>query len=257
MKLKLSSDSLILRIIRGNFLHYAPIMVVALAFGALCGLQWNSQAIPRPLPHGYESGHDSRVSLAIQHLEAEQEELKETIGRLRKQLDEYQQRAAVNREMLEEISRELARQKMLAGLLAVKGPGVQVILDDGQATPAAADPNVYLIHDYDLRDVVNLLWMAGSEAIAINDERVVATTSIYCVGSTIMVNDTRLSPPYLIRAIGDPSVQEALLYNPAYLREIKRKAELYGLRFEITEAKEMTLPAYKGSFPIRYARLGD
>lgn len=257
MRLKFSSASPVLKIIRGLPLHHVPLMAVALALGVLCALQWNSQLVRRPVSPDYEPDRDAQISLAIQHLEAEQQELKETIGRLREQLDEYQRRAAANREMLEEISRELARQKMLAGLSAVKGPGVQVILDDGQAAPTTADPNAYLIHDYDLRDVVNLLWMAGSEAIAINDERIVATTSIYCVGSTIMVNDTRTSPPYLIRAIGDPAAQEDLLRNPAYLKEIKRKAELYGLRFEIIQMKEMVLPAYKGGFPIRYARPGD
>ena len=53
--------------------------------------------------------------------------------------------------------------------------------------------------------MLNLLWLAGAEAVSLNGERVVATTSIYCVGSTILVNDTRLSPPYEFLAIGDPA----------------------------------------------------
>ena len=198
-------------------------------------------------------------ALAIKRLEAEQEELKEGIGRMREQLDEYQRELAANTEMLKGISAELKRQKMVAGLLAVEGAGIQVTLDDSsiQSVPATADLSTYLIHEYDLRDVVNLLWMAGSEAITVNDERIVATTSIYCVGSTVMVNDTRLSPPYLIQAVGNPVAQENILSNPAYLKEIKRKAELYGVQFKVNRTRMLTLPAYKGGFPIHYAQLGD
>ena len=202
----------------------------------------------------HESG-----ALAIRRLEAEQQELKESIGRIREQLDKNRRELAADTEMLKEINMELERQKMMAGLVAVTGPGVQVTLDDSniQSVPATADPSAYLIHEYDLRDVVNLLWMAGSEAIAVNDERIVATTSIYCVGSTVMVNDTRLSPPYLIQAVGNSVAQEDILSNPAYLKEIKRKAELHGVQFKVDRVKKLTLPAYKGGFPIHYAQLGD
>jgi len=236
--------------------RYIPILVIALIFGALLGLQWNSPpARPTTVP-GIE--HQSGA-LAIKRLEAEQEELKEGIGRMREQLDEYQRELAANTEMLKGISAELKRQKMVAGLLAVEGAGIQVTLDDSsiQSVPATADLSTYLIHEYDLRDVVNLLWMAGSEAITVNDERIVATTSIYCVGSTVMVNDTRLSPPYLIQAVGNPVAQENILSNPAYLKEIKRKAELYGVQFKVNRTRMLTLPAYKGGFPIHYAQLGD
>jgi len=245
MKLKLQSVS-----------RYLPFLIVVLIFGTLLGIQWKSPtARPTTAPGiEYESGF-----LAIRRLEAEQEELKENIGRLREQLDEYRRQWAANREMLKEINAELERQKMMAGLLAVEGPGVQVILDDSsiQLVPATANSSDYLIHEYDLRDVANLLWMAGSEAIAINNERIVATTSIYCVGSTVMVNDTRLSPPYLIQAIGDPAVQEDVLNNPAYLKDIKRRAKLYSIRFEVNKVRRLTIPAYKGGFPIHYARLGN
>jgi uncharacterized protein YlxW (UPF0749 family) len=234
--------------------RYIPILVIALIFGALLGLQWKSPpARPTTVP-GFE--HESGF-LTINRLEAEQGELKENIGRMREQLDEYRRELAANTEMLEGISTELERQKMMAGLLAVEGPGVLVTLDDSSIRSAAADSNEYLIHEYDLRDVVNLLWLAGSEAIAVNDERIVATTSIYCVGSTIMVNDTRLSPPYLIQAVGNSIVQEDVLSNPAYLREIKQRAELYGVQFEVNRIGTLTLPAYKGGFPIHYAQLGD
>jgi uncharacterized protein YlxW (UPF0749 family) len=236
--------------------RYIPILVIALIFGALLGLQWKSPPARPTTTPGME--RESGL-LTIKRLEAEQEELKESIGRMREQLDRYHRELAASTEMLKGINAELERQKMMAGLLAAEGPGVQVTLDDSSihSVPAAADANDYLIHEYDLRDVINLLWMAGSEAIAVNDERIVATTSVYCVGSMVMVNDTRLSPPYLIQAVGNPSTQEDVLSNPAYLKEIKRRAELYGVQFKVSRMRTLTVPAYKGGFPIHYSQLGD
>jgi len=236
--------------------RYIPMLVTALIFGALLGLQWKSSpARPTTVPGiAHESG-----TLTIKHLEAEQEELKGTIGRMREALDGYRRELAANTEMLKEINTKLEQQKMMAGLLAVEGSGVQVILDDSSIQPASAtaNSNDYLIHEYDLRDVLNLLWLSGSEAISVNDERIVATSSIYCVGSTIMVNDTRLSPPYLIQAVGNSITQEDVLRNPAYLQEVKQRAELYGVQFKVNKTGSLTLPAYKGGLSTHYAQLGE
>jgi len=139
----------------------------------------------------------------------------------------------------------------------VQGPGVQIVLDDGIQRAMPSGPGDYLIHEHDIRDVVNLLWMAGAEAIAINQERVVATTSIYCVGSTVMVNDTRLSPPYVIQAIGPPDTQSEVLRNPSYLRDLKDRAARYGVQFKIVKVGNLQLPAYTGGFAIRYAQPGQ
>ena len=235
---------------RANASRNISFLIVAVVLGALISLQWNS-----PLP-SVPASHERATELTIQRLEAEQEELKATIAQLRSQLDAYQQQSTERTKMLEEIKTQLAGQKLRAGLLPVQGPGVRVVLDDGAQRMMPSGPGDYLVHEYDIRDVVNLLWMAGSEAIAINQERVVASTSIYCVGSTVMVNDTRLSPPYVIQAIGLPDAQSEVLRNPSYLRDLKDRAARYGVQFNVTKAWNLKLPAYAGSFIIRYARPG-
>lgn len=230
-------------------------LAVGLTLGLLLSLAWQSPAggsiresIPQP----------ARVWLSIERLEAEQRKLKATLAELRQELSQRQQAAAANTDRLESLKVELDRQRFLAGLTSVRGPGLLVVLDDSHAPiPAGADANHYIIHEYDLRDVVNLMWMAGSEAIAVNDERLVSSTSIYCLGSTVMVNDTRLSPPYQVRAIGNPRVQQEYLRNPSYLQELKTKQRVYGLRFEVEGVSDMVLPAYTGGFLIQYARPGE
>lgn len=222
--------------------------------GLLLSLAWRSSnegGSPETVPES------ARIWLVIEHLETEQRELKSTLADVRGELTERQQATAASTDRLEALKAELDRQKLLAGLTPVQGPGVLVTLDDSDVqVPSGADPNAYLIHEYDLRDVVNLLWMAGSEAIAINDERLVSNSSIYCLGSTVMVNNTRLSPPFFVRAIGNPKVQQGYLRNPSYLKELKEKQRLYGLRFRMESAGTIGLPAYSGSFLIRDARPG-
>lgn len=195
-----------------------------------------------------------RAALTIARLEAEQDALKAQVAELRRQLDE-RQRQTQSADMLQGLAEELARQKMLAGLVALHGPGVEVVLNDSnrQVVPSAVNPELYLVHDYDLRDVVNLLWAAGTEAMAINGERIVASTSIYCVGATIMVNDTRLSPPYAIHAIGPPEQQEALLKNPKFLADLRNRVSAYGLTFSVAQVANVEVPAYHGGFGALYA----
>jgi uncharacterized protein YlxW (UPF0749 family) len=230
-------------------------LAVGLTLGLLLSLAWRPLTRDRIAEIRPVSGE---VWLSIERLETEQRELKTTLVELRRELAERQQAAAANTDRLQALQAELDRQKLLAGLTPVQGPGVLVTLDDSDAAVLpGADPGAYLIHEYDLRDIVNLLWMAGSEAIAINGERLVSNSSIICLGSTVMVNDTRLSPPYFIRAVGNPRVQQDYLRNPSYLEQLKEKQRLRGLRFDIEGVPTVSLPAYTGGFPVQYAGPGD
>lgn len=235
--------------------RYVLILLIGLAVGLLLGLGWQWST---PADVAIDNRQSGQVQLAIQQLETDQEQLKARLAELRQEVAEHQQTAAAQTDRLQVLKVELDRQQLLAGLMPVQGPGVQVELDDSAVQiPANADPNAYIIHEYDLRDIVNLLWAAGSEAISVNGERLVSQSSIYCVGSTVMVNNTRLSPPYLIQAIGNPRVQQDHLRNPSYLQNLREKERMYGLRFEVRASTQLSLPAYSGGFLVQYARPGD
>jgi len=231
------------------------LLAAGLTLGLLISLGWRAPAAN----YAAEVGRPpDKVWFGVERLETEQRELRAVLTDLRQELAARQKAASTDTDRLQALKAELDRQRLLAGLVPVQGPGVKVTLDDSEAmVPLGADANIYIIHEHDLRDIVNLLWMAGSEAVAINDERLVGNSSIYCVGSTVMVNDTRLSPPYVIRAIGNPRVQQDYLRNPSYLNEMKEKARLYGLKFEIEAVSGMILPDYDGSFLVQYARPGE
>jgi|GEM_PF-217763 uncharacterized protein YlxW (UPF0749 family) len=231
------------------------LVVAGIVLGLSLAIRWQGTATPPPDAPTARA----RAVEALRQSEQEQEQLKATIASLRQQLAEAQRQAAQQTEQLAAIRAQLEQEQMAAGLVPLRGPGVVIVLDDSPLTPTG--PSVkyddYLIHEWDLRDVVNLLWNGGAEAIAINNERLVNTTSIYCVGSTITVNDTRLSPPYQIRAIGERKPIEALLNNPSYLVLTRQRVKANGIKFSVSWSNSVDIPAYSGTFRLRYANAGE
>lgn len=233
---------------------YKWLAVAMLFLGIFISVEWRAPVAKGPVTADYPRELSKET---IKRLEAEQKDLKAIIADRRGELAAIQKDAAGRKTALVDLDADLEAQRTLAGMTALVGPGVQVVLDDSQvkSLPAGEDPNHYIVHDYDIRDVVALLWRAGAEAIAISDERVVGTTSIYCVGSTILVNDTRMSPPYRIVAIGPPEMEEAL-GSPARLQQLKAAAKQYGVQLKVSGGKELQVPAYSGGFSSRFAKPG-
>lgn len=224
------------------------ILVAALAVGMLISFQW---------PDAAESSAATpdEVGQAIRLLELEQAELKAQVSRLRDALNARQAEAAGSRNVLEDLQKELALQRARAGLIAVRGPGIRVTLADTTRNLAGRADDL-LIHDFDLRDVISLLWLAGAEAISVNGERVVQSTSVYCVGSTVLVNDTRLGPPYTILAIGNPDRLAEYLRNPGYLRDLRERVDRFGVGLTFAPSESVTIPAYKGSIVQQFVEPG-
>lgn len=149
-------------------------------------------------------------------------------------------------------SQEVELIKMGAGLLTVQGSGVIVTIDDSKRpTKPGENPNLYLIHDDDILKVINELWAAGAEAISINEQRLIASSEIRCAGPTLSVNNTRYSPPYEIRAIGDPQTLESSLRLRGGVIET---LQFWGIQVAVKRQDSVKVPAYKSAFHFQYAK---
>lgn len=144
-----------------------------------------------------------------------------------------------------------------SGLGRVRGDGVVVTVSDA---PAAVDPvtgsvdseNPGRVLDRDLQDLANALWQAGAEAVAINDQRLTAVSTIRAAGQAILVDFRPITRPYRLSAIGPDSIDKRLA-GSATGKRFKRFAESYRMQFEIKARDGLTLPA--GADPgLRYAR---
>jgi uncharacterized protein YlxW (UPF0749 family) len=206
----------------------------------------------------------------INHLAGAYADLRETNGELTKKIAElqtnlakYQKAAAEDNGNAKLLSADLQKANLLAGLVAVTGPGVVVTLKDSKnPPPKPADMSQesyvemtrpYLIHDQDIQAVINELRAAGAEAIAVNDQRVVATTAVRCVGPTVLVNTVPTNgSPVKIQAIGDADTMVTALTMPGGVADQYKITD--PSMFAIERAKNLTLPAYAGAMPIRHAQ---
>ncbi|HEY8464972.1 MAG TPA: DUF881 domain-containing protein [Bacillota bacterium] len=148
--------------------------------------------------------------------------------------------------------RELIRLKMAAGLLPLKGRGIRIILGDAETKPKEYEDPVFRVVHYDqLELLINELWAAGAEAIAINQRRLGATSGFSCAGTTILIDTKRLAPPYLIEAIGDPDNLKNALMMPGGF--VEQQILSFNLKFVIEPVDKLYLPAYKGSIAFEHA----
>ncbi|HSP37446.1 MAG TPA: DUF881 domain-containing protein [Frankiaceae bacterium] len=146
-----------------------------------------------------------------------------------------------------------------AGLVPVTGPGLTVSLSDAPAQarsrplppgvpPPTADDLV--VHQQDIQGVVNALWAGGAEAMTIMGQRVVATTAVRCVGNTLLLHGAVYSPPFVVKAIGDPTSLTAALNDASSVQIFRQYVDVYGLVFTMATERSMLLPAYTGSVEV-------
>ena len=137
-----------------------------------------------------------------------------------------------------------------AGALAVTGPGVQIQLDEPAAPTSAASgrpgsipqEQVALLHDRDIRAVVNQLWAGGAEAVAVNGLRLTPTSFIRFAGESVLVDFQPIRAPYSIEAIGDRNGLLVAFADSSIARQFKTMAAVDGITFRFTGKSGLRLP---------------
>ena len=181
------------------------------------------------------------------------EQQDQAVAALRQELATAQREASRRTALDRRASAEADALAMEAGTVAVRGRGLLVRLSDSdRESPREEDAGAFRIHDADLQLVVNALFAAGAEAVAVNDSRLVSTTPIRAAGDTIVVNFRPLVPPYRVTAIG---ADRDDFDNSEIARRFRRWKDLFGLGFRVDQ-EDLTVPAYSGRVAIASARPG-
>jgi uncharacterized protein YlxW (UPF0749 family) len=235
---------------RQRLKHSLALLLPATLFGFLVTAQWQGQQERSQIAVRY----NAPLTDAAFALQNEQNDLKAQLQDLRAQLDHIQSNAASQSGAASEVEKRLADLKAQAGLSPVAGDGVIVQLDDSHTVAAGAtNLDQAICHSTDLTDILNTAWRGGAQAIAVNAQRVVSSTSVYCVGSTIMVNGTLMSPPFNIAAIGPQNSLLGAYDDPNQLQDIKQRRDVQGLGFHVSRASAIHVPAFSGALNVRYA----
>lgn len=150
--------------------------------------------------------------------------------------------AKLNQQGYDQLLAELETIKMLAGFKAVSGSGISITLND-KPDYVNTDPPDAIIHDSDVRRVVNLLINNGAAALSVNGMRIVNSSFIHCYGSTILCNKDYMIPPFVVSAIGPPDQLSAAILQDSVL--VQRQE--FGVVVKVEKKETLELPAFAES----------
>jgi uncharacterized protein YlxW (UPF0749 family) len=209
------------------------------------------------VPASNRVARDQQLVNSAQALEQDNTNLRGQLHALQDQIQGDNQRLAQTSQQAQEAQLAARDQKEKAGLTKVSGPGISVDLANGNDPHVTGDSQRdWLVKYLDIQDVVNLLWSANAEAISVNGQRVVNTSSLYVAGTDVLLNGVHLASPYHFEAIGDGNHFNDFLSDPNNLSELKTRSDIYQLKLHWQTERDITLPAFDGAFIVRYAVAG-
>ena len=167
-----------------------------------------------------------------------------------KELQQQIEKATENNSELEEARNQINDGNKIIGLTEVTGPGVVITVADSDIDPnTVIDSSKLLVHDSDILKIVNELKNAGAEAISVNGQRVILTTSIICGGNIINVNGEKIGSPFEIKAIGSPEALANLSRTGGWLSILRDR----GIKVSDTKkTNNITIPKYSGVLNFKY-----
>lgn len=217
--------------------------VMALAAGLLFG---TSAALARTTTFGEEpTDLPGLIAQRTGHVE----QLASQADVLRTQIGEAERAGAGSR--TGELSERADTMAPVVGAEPVAGPGLRVSLDDAgyseETLPEGYSVDDVVVHQQDVQGVVNALWAGGAEAMMVQDQRIVSTSAIRCVGNTLYLQGRVYSPPYVITAIGDPERLAATVEQDEIVSTYRAWSDVLGLGYDVERLEEVELPGFTGS----------
>lgn len=197
------------------------------------------------------TAQQSELKSEILKISERYDNLLEDVDRLEEELEKERESSASNNSNLAILEESIKEKNLALGLTEVTGTGIKLVLNDGNTPTTNYLGNIsdLLVHDGDLIRVVNELFNAGAEAISINGQRIITSTSIECDGNVVKINGTKIGTPFEIYAIGYPE-QLAGISRPGGTIEA---LESRGLIITLTKQNSVKIPKYAGTIKYNYA----
>jgi uncharacterized protein YlxW (UPF0749 family) len=222
----------------------AVVLIIAALVGFLIvGQLRTSRRVSRRLSAESE-GDLARI---LSDLNTGTDNLRDQVGTLKLQLFSLQTSTRRDDTAARTAAEQLAALEILAGTLPATGPGVTVAIDDPDAT-VRYDAMIDLIEE--LRD-------AGAEAIAVNGQRIGATSALAPGDRNITLTGpgapaVPLAPPYRVTAIGEPATLDTALNIPGGALDTLKAQR--GVQVVVQRTAKVDVPALPSSPTFRVAR---
>lgn len=138
--------------------------------------------------------------------------------------------------------------RVLASDSTVSGSGVTVRIEPDESSG-------FEITDRDLQTLVNGLWYAGAEAVAVNGKRIGSLTSIRVAGGVIKVNYQPIDAPYEIVGLGDAETLDDRFSDTAVGRTWEELANDGEVSFDVARSDDLSVEAApKGRLAVKHAK---
>ena len=187
----------------------------------------------------------SDLSIMLKNLTDKRWQLSEAIDEAEDNLITYQNDYQNDAELIDRINNELSRLQLINGTAKVHGSGIQITVSGNMLAS-------------DLIVILNELWAAGAEAIAVNDYRITATTGINYVDAQnktyLTCDGAILQDPIKIRAIGNSKILEKSLTMPGGIAD---NLSLYQVYLHITLQDDITLESLPNQPQLRYGKVPE
>ena len=198
-----------------------------------------------------ETMKESELRLELKNWNDKYDELNAKYEELSSKIEEYKNEKESDAKTYQLLTTELEQLNESLGKTDVEGEGIVIQLTDKGGTQLSDDVQVDKITSTQILTIINELFSAGADAISVNDQRVVLTTSIECDGNVIKINGIKIGAPFEIKAIGFPEyLSGAMNRQGGYLMNLK---EYWGIETSVTKSSDITIPKYTGVIKYNYA----
>ncbi|MCF6377771.1 DUF881 domain-containing protein [Nocardioides KLBMP 9356] len=182
----------------------------------------------------------SRAAL-VERIDAQNDrvaDLQHDVGQLTRANRDVASSSTTVQGQLDGIAARVDRAELTTGFAPVRGPGVRITVDNREGVDVNNE-----IRDEDLATLVDGLWAAGAEAVAINDQRINALGGIRNTGRAVHVNGRPVLAPYVVQAIGDPRSLQARLLGTSEGKAWFLLVEGLDMVYRAENVDDMRLPA--------------
>lgn len=186
------------------------------------------------------------------------EEVSKKLADTNNKIDEYTKYSADNKKTEKILDQELQQARQNVGLTDVSGEGIIVTLTDNYSIPEE-DFEIYdrTISVYDLLQLLNELKLAGAEAIEINGIRITNKSDLSLIqGSFIKLDGHRLNSPYIVKAIGNPTLLEGSLTQKKS-GYIDKTIKAYDKLATIETSNHIEISKYNEEWKLKYIEMGE
>lgn len=134
------------------------------------------------------------------------------------------------------------------GLTDVTGKGITITVEDNTSSKFVTSND--LVHDGDIRGIINEIKNIGADAISVNGQRIVQSTVITCVGAVVQINGESIGAPFVIKAIGSDNLFYNIQRPGSWLDNMKED----GLYVDVKKSDNLTIEKYNGVLTDKFIK---